>query len=327
MKSKIILTLLLLISISVSLIAQELSGVPAAFVDVGFGARPLGMGGAFVGLANDVHSVVWNPAGLAKTEGREATFAVQNHYKLIKYNFLGYSMPFKSGVEGLGFAFIYTGDEALSEMTLQAAYAREVLKGLSVGASLKYRRASFGNNSINASDYILFEPDEIQEGMLNQVKGSANGIGFDIGALYRLNDKIMLGLMLKDIYSPVFWDSKVDNPDKKAKGSYSEVVPFETTIGSSFRVIDELLISADYSPAFVDDVDNKIRGGIELRLFKILYTRMGIQNNINNVRDEKFMLGIGLNIGFFKGSRLLIDYSNVSEEISSTSRISVGFEF
>ncbi len=327
MKSKIIITVLFLISLTFSLVAQELSGIPAAFVDVGFGARPLGLGGAYVGYANDVNSVLWNPAGLARTEGKEATFTTQNHFKIIKYNFLGYSMPLNSGLDGLGFALIYTGDKALSELTVQAAYAREVLPGLAVGASLKYRRASFGNNSIDESEYILFEPDEIQLGMLNQVKGSGNGIGFDLGALYKLNEKITLGLMLKDIYSPVFWDSKVDNPDKKAKGSYSELVPFEAVIGSSFRVFDELLINADFHPAFQDDIDNKINGGFEIRLFKVLYTRIGIQNNINNVRDEKFMLGAGLNIGLFKGSRLIIDFSNVSEEISSTSRFSVGFEF
>lgn len=327
MKSKIVLTVFFLISLTVSLIAQELSGIPAAFVDVGYGARPAGLGGAYVGLANDVHSVVWNPAGLAKADSKEATFTSQNHYKIIKYNYLAYSMPWNKGFDGVGFALIYTGDKALSELTFQAAYAREVLPGLSVGASLKYRRASFGNNSMNADDYILFEPDEILTGQLNQVKGSGNGFGLDVGALYKLNEKITLGLMLKDIYSPVFWVSKVDNPDKKAKGSYSELVPFEAAIGSSFQVFNELLITADYNPSFNDEVDNKIHGGIEVKLFKVVYARIGIQNNINNVRDEKFMLGFGLNIGFIKGSRLLIDYSNVSEEIASTSRISVGFEF
>ena len=35
------------------------------FLKLGVGARALGMGGAFVGLADDASAGYWNPAGLA----------------------------------------------------------------------------------------------------------------------------------------------------------------------------------------------------------------------------------------------------------------------
>ncbi|MBU1680098.1 MAG: hypothetical protein KKD86_14825, partial [Bacteroidetes bacterium] len=63
MKTKIFLLSLVFILFNGALHAQDLSGIPGAFVDIGFGAKPVAMGGAFVGLANDVNSIIWNPAG------------------------------------------------------------------------------------------------------------------------------------------------------------------------------------------------------------------------------------------------------------------------
>ena len=37
--------------------------------DVNLGGRPLGMGNAFVGLADDVNSLLYNPGGLAWAKG------------------------------------------------------------------------------------------------------------------------------------------------------------------------------------------------------------------------------------------------------------------
>ena len=64
--------------------------IPAAFVDVGYGARPMGMGGAFTALANDAHAVLWNPAGLIRLKHTNATFMWTKQFNLIPYYFLFY---------------------------------------------------------------------------------------------------------------------------------------------------------------------------------------------------------------------------------------------
>ena len=54
-----------------NLYAQLIQGVSkvgttgAAFLEIGIGARAVAMGNAFVGTANDVTALYWNPAGLA----------------------------------------------------------------------------------------------------------------------------------------------------------------------------------------------------------------------------------------------------------------------
>ncbi|XPS90272.1 membrane protein, predicted to be involved in aromatic hydrocarbon degradation [Desulfosarcina variabilis str. Montpellier] len=50
--------------------------IPSSFNPVGSGARALGMGGAFIGLADDGTAASWNPAGLSKLNKRRASFAL-----------------------------------------------------------------------------------------------------------------------------------------------------------------------------------------------------------------------------------------------------------
>ncbi len=51
-------------------------GFGAAYEGPGVCVRPLTMGGAFVGLANDWSAVIWNPAGLTQLEGKGFGFSL-----------------------------------------------------------------------------------------------------------------------------------------------------------------------------------------------------------------------------------------------------------
>lgn len=318
--------LIVFFALSISIAAQDLSGIPGAFADIGFGARPVAMGGAFVGLANDVNSVLWNPAGLSLLERYQASFSYTNQLGLINYNYLAASLPL-GNMKGLGFSLISSGDKALREWTLGTSYAQK-LWGVYTGITLKFRYASFGNNSLSESDYIVFDQDEINGGMANQITGSAVGFGFDLGLMYPINKSIMIGMQLRDIYSPVFWDSKTNSADVQSKGKYSETVPVEMTFGSSFKLTDDFIFALDYSPAVIKDAYQKIMAGMEFKFLNLIYLRGGLQNLINNLDDERFSLGLGLDIGDLIGnSRILIDYTYSVEEISNSQRFSLGMEF
>jgi len=306
--------------------AQELSNFAGAFVDIGFGARPAAMGNAYVGLANDVNSIVWNPAGISSIKKMETAFTYTKILGLVDYNYLAFSMPLKDG-QGAGAALIVSGDAALREYTLNLGYSRKfLLENLYVGFGVKFRYASFGNNSLNAGDYLLFESDEIAEGMLNQVKGSAAGFGIDFGVLYSLSEQIKVGLMFRDIYSPLYWNSKVDNPNKKTKGKYSELIPFEPTIGTAFKVAEQIVLTTDYTSVVRKDVSDKLRAGLEASLFKVFVVRAGVQYFLNNENDEKYSIGMGLNFGAGKERRMHLDYTYMIEEFANSQRVSIGLE-
>lgn len=318
-------TLLLMLGLA-KISAQELSNFAGAFVDIGFGARPAAMGNAYVGLANDVNSIVWNPAGISSIKKMETAFTYTKILGLVDYNYLAFSMPLKDG-QGAGAALIVSGDAALREYTLNLGYSRKfLLENLYVGFGVKFRYASFGNNSLNAGDYLLFESDEIAEGMLNQVKGSAAGFGIDFGVLYSLSEQIKVGLMFRDIYSPLYWNSKVDNPNKKTKGKYSELIPFEPTIGTAFKVAEQIVLTTDYTSVVRKDVSDKLRAGLEASLFKVFVVRAGVQYFLNNENDEKYSIGMGLNFGAGKERRMHLDYTYMIEEFANSQRVSIGLE-
>ena len=113
----------------------------AAFEDIGSGARPAGLGNSFVAIADDVHSIFYNPAGLATVE-RPQMLASHSllHLGLSDGSNLGMSdlafvKPLDGGKKGSVAAawhqFKLKGVYAESSMRL--AYGREVKSGEIVG--------------------------------------------------------------------------------------------------------------------------------------------------------------------------------------------------
>jgi long-subunit fatty acid transport protein len=76
---------LLLITLLLSLWALEPALAIESFNFIGSGARARGMGGAFIGVADDATAISWNPAGLATLERPEAS--VVGIYTMDKYAF------------------------------------------------------------------------------------------------------------------------------------------------------------------------------------------------------------------------------------------------
>ncbi len=305
---------------------QGNSGIPASFVDIGFGSRPMGMGGAYTGLANDINALIWNPAGLIALQSKQAAFSFTNQLNLIQYHFLAYGMPLSDN-QGLGLGLIYSGDKAMAEMTFQAGYAMTFFKDFSAGINLKFRYSTFGKNSLDPAEFQVFEQDEIQEGILNQVKGSGSGFGVDLGLLYRLNEQIQFGVMVKDIYSPIYWNSSVDNTAKQTKGTYSELIPTEVSFGTSLRLIDNIVFDVDFSPSVYKDVSNKLRSGIEAKLINIISLRTGFQHYTEVESNEKYMFGLGLDFKQIIDLNILVDYTYMIENLANTQRFSIGFSF
>ena len=74
MMSRSILKLLIMVSL---IFAQNnVATTSAAFLEIGPGARSLGMGSAYVSVANDASSLYWNPAGIVNVSRPE----VQSFY-------------------------------------------------------------------------------------------------------------------------------------------------------------------------------------------------------------------------------------------------------
>ncbi len=80
-----------------SLNAQTVFGKYAGeFMAIGIGGRPLGMGGAFTGIANDVTSGYYNPAGLANINYPQLSLMHSEQFgNLVNYDYGAVAIPFQ----------------------------------------------------------------------------------------------------------------------------------------------------------------------------------------------------------------------------------------
>ncbi len=130
----------------------------AQFLKLGSGARAGGMADAFTGIADDVHAVYYNPAGLAQLSGSELGGAHTSLFQGISYDALDFAYPvtradgFSRQTLALGLYHLGVGDierrvgdttdavgtfgAASDAYTLSYAYG--VDRRLSVGATGKY---------------------------------------------------------------------------------------------------------------------------------------------------------------------------------------------
>jgi len=76
-----------------SAFAQGDAGQPGEFTRYGVGARALGMGHAFTGLADDAGVMYWNPAGLMNVPRKQFTSMYTNLFLDSRYTYLGLALP------------------------------------------------------------------------------------------------------------------------------------------------------------------------------------------------------------------------------------------
>lgn len=68
----------------------------ANFLKINPGPRPAAVGGAFVGLADDVNAIFYNPAGLGMLQRQEATFMHHLLYEGVRQEWGAYAFPTRS---------------------------------------------------------------------------------------------------------------------------------------------------------------------------------------------------------------------------------------
>ncbi|MCD4812170.1 PhnD/SsuA/transferrin family substrate-binding protein [bacterium] len=123
----------------------------AYFIDAVYGVRPAGMGEAFVGIADDANTVLFNPAGISGMKQVE----VMGMYSRLYMNLddrqytgnqdrIGYSLaatvlPFADAVGSFGLAWSRFYSELYGENQFYLSYARNILKAYNIdlGITLK----------------------------------------------------------------------------------------------------------------------------------------------------------------------------------------------
>lgn len=259
--------------ISVMTLAILFGVVYAAFGCVG--ARPLAMGGAFVGLADDVNATYWNPAGLSQISentGQATWMHTSNNRDEINYQEYG------------AIAIHLLGPGAISKLSIGASYIRDRVGKSIEGTihndnqdwywvSLAYDTGKYGSIGVNYRKI-----DDNLSGYSVDTDDS-----FDIGYLYRPIKQLSLGLLVQNVNEPETTTTGVDTI--KYARNYRA--------GFAYRPFSDTVVSVEGYDLNDDANMRSMRAGIE-KIFPSFTLRAGYIG-LGADDDKGFTCGIGVN--------------------------------
>jgi hypothetical protein len=268
----------------------------AGFEKIGIGCRALGMGSAFVAVANNVSAIYWNPAGLALAHNqantsRELSLMYSPLFGLsyLQHKFAGYTQSRLSdrvdfGALGLGIIELDLSPDAdeiqpLSyvENTFLLAWAYSfslppIFSQFALGATAKY--------------YNL------------QTSRAAFGYGADLGLLgikrLSVNDwkmDLRIGIVVQDIGTSPLWYRGGPSPERK------ELIESHYRSGAAIAlehpgaIFRHVLIAAEVHRRDKYALQRtEVNLGTELRLISEFDLRLGIQQ----LDEPRYAFGFGI---------------------------------
>ncbi len=325
------------------------------FLNIGVGARGLGLSNSQVSIVDDVTAGYWNPAGLTQIKDKYQVSLMHSEYfaGIAQYDYAAFATPIDTmsnlavsiirfGVDDIpDTRFLYDADGRLNYDNIRFfnaadyafifSYARRTkwLPGLSIGANFKviYR---------NVGDFA-----------------NAWGLGIDVGVqLHRGNWRF--GLALRDI-SPTFttWSHNVNaiydiflQTGNEVPQNTTEVTLPKAILGvaRAFRIKEDfgILATADLNTTFDGERNVLIKTssisidpsiGLEFDYKKLVYLRFSVGNfqEIKNFDGSTYLsyqpnFGLGIQLKRFTIDYALTDVGDQSEALySNVFSLKVGF--
>ncbi len=297
------------------------SSIYAGFIDTGQGARPIGLGRAYTSVANDVHAVFYNPAGLAQLKSFGISTMYARLYPGIESENLHYEMivsaiPIKY-LGRIGVGLTNLNFDIYQENMLYLSYGRQLPFNLSIGGNVKFMRWSAEGDvdpisNIQDQDY------------------SFNGISFDAALLYRVSfgliDKylkkghLQLGMMIRD----------VTEPGIATNGSANAKLPRGLAAGLAY-VSEDLVLSGELSRR---DEFTKLHLGAEYVFQKLTFRninsafilRGGTIQMLNDTEGGEVDAGFGVLLTNIQFDYVYV-YPLALKEVGGSHKMSLSFHF
>lgn len=312
----------------------------ANFLEIGVGARAMGMGGAYTAIAQDVTALYWNPAGISRITGASANLSLADLYGGlgVRHVFAGAVLPLgSSGAIGISYIQLSSGDiertTAANPEGNDPAFG-PVFSWTSTAAELAYGRRMTDRLDLGAGFKF------VTEGIDN---AAATYLGFDIGTQFRtgLYGTTIGAAMVNLGTSSRFRGPAIERFSIDDFRPGATPVEFRTTANpmpTAFRfgVRTDLMGSAEallsqagehhlvVTGEILDGIDTDVNYTVaaEYNFRGLLFLRAG-KRWVNEARDESFRTGGyglsyggGLSIPFRGGGRRIgfdYAYTNMGE--------------
>ncbi len=180
---------------AIGLLILCVGGAAAAFDDIGVGARPLGMGGAFVAVADDGNAASYNAAGLGHIRTPHLSLTTTQRFRgLINYNHIGGILPLQSvGSLGASIGILNEDSEVYKEQTITVSYGKTFLQRLAVGVNLKSFTVRFDENNESVSAHLKNNRQFF-------ARTSAADFSFDLGMMVQPVTGLTVGLSAENLF-------------------------------------------------------------------------------------------------------------------------------
>ena len=311
------------------------SGTTAAqFLKIGVGPRAIGMGGAFTALADDINSMYWNPAGLAKMYSREAYFNHVDWISDVNLDYAGFAMDI-SGFGTLGtFVSIMSMGDMMIRTLEQPEGTGELFTAGAVVIGLSYAR------NLTEEFAIGFNAKYINEYIWNE---NAIGFAFDIGTIYTIpflnqfrlaasisNFGPKMRLSGRDILVVTTvgaGEGNVINTDLQLE---EFELPLLFRIGFAVDAIKETEHRLTLAVDAVHPNDNSeyVNSGLEYTWNEIFFVRGGYKSLFEKDGEQGLTLGVGINYRLIESIKVKLDYAYEDfGRLKNVQYISLGLRF
>lgn len=282
------------------------------FLKLPVGAKAIGMGEASTALTDDVNSIYYNVAGLARLEKKNAEYMYSGIFLKNKaagdsnpgYHWVGYAMPISEtiGSAGIGLQYFTAGD--INETDIRAAKVG-TFNPTDMAVNLAYARK------------VADIPLGLNLKIINsKIKESATTVAVDLGAQYTklMDSKLNLGFAVQNLGGKLKYETESDK------------LPVMLRLGSGYKPMENWTAGLDF--ILPEDSDPILGLGTDY-MHKInedasISGRLGY--NSRNRKVDGFN-GITIGVGFgFRMATLDYVYSPAGD-LASTHRFSLGVKF
>lgn len=183
----------------------------AAFDTEAPSARQAGLSDAYAAVADDVHALFFNPAGLVQLTRPEVSMqygrlltGLDDGSNLGQGLFVaGQPLTALGGAAAVGYSWLNLAS-LYQERKVSLGYGRTFMsESFAVGAAVNRFSLSYGTDDYSTN--ALDNNANAQLGVIDPLLAGSRGrsaLGFDVGALYHASDKLDLGAALQNLNQP-----------------------------------------------------------------------------------------------------------------------------
>ncbi|HMB71310.1 MAG TPA: PorV/PorQ family protein [bacterium] len=278
-------------------IFRKVGTAGAQFLKIGTGARAVGMGEAFVAVADDASAIWWNPAGVARITMNGESQVTLNHSTWaadISHEFFGYAFTYAALPGAFAFSSTVLQMDPIAERTeyspegtgrnfdagsfnLAATWARNLIDRFAFGVTVKY----------------------VHEGLAD---ANADGVVVDFGTLYFTDFRtIRIGMAIQSLGPSIsFVDDSFPMPTMFKVGAAMDVLQSDNhNVLAAFQFdhpadnAERANLGAEYTlKTFEPNVSLHLRGGYRI-----------------NRDEERSTAGFGVRFPTGSASDMRVDYA------------------